>query len=163
MKSLSVSIEETATPEQVEEVRALLAEVGLDAEVEASYMTKSLTVVAIATLTIVAGGFLQQAGADAYERLRDGAIKLVKRKHSPEQAEDLQVIIEDADSGVIILGLEHATDEGVRELERYSTDFARAGGEWNELRWMDGRWWRPSENAPKGREALDPNAWEQPS
>lgn len=176
MTSLSVALEDSASTRDVEAVRAVFADVP-EVEVRASYSEKSLIVAALIMLSgglvwtaktaaqAYIEGFAGAAGEDHYVLLKE---RLKRAKQARSLDEDaVRLVFYDEPSGVSVVGLDDTTDEGARELGRYVLDLQRAAGDYGQITWRDGHWWRtvdqPGPRVVNGAEPLDPDDWPLPN
>lgn len=176
MSTLSISIERSADDEEVEAVRAALAELGVEAEVAANYGRKAVGADDAAILFFLAmlytwcKSFTEASGKKAGDLTTEEAFvqfkKLVtkaieSRKHKPE------VIVQDDESGVTFVNFDEVPEEGIRELGQCLSNLQAAAGEWGSLKWADGRWWRQTEEngseVVDGWEPINPSDWVRPN
>ena len=126
---LQIQMHEAFPEDEVEAVREYAREWDRDADVTASMVTKSTTVVLIVVVFVgsqFATGFLNEAGADAYKGLKS-FIKGLRAR----MKEESQIVLEDDEGWEIVLG----PDTPNEALEHLPGDVRSAAGESQQIFW----------------------------
>ena len=126
---LKVIIEGEASEVEVAAVRDVFAEFGIEAEVKAAYLRRSMGLLPWAMmievpLCVLAKGFLQAAGADAWRVLRDLVKRLFEERNRSGRPEGA-IEIRDLDTHTIVIFSNQVTDEGFETFVR--GDFGPGG------------------------------------
>ncbi len=143
--SSSVMMDRGASAEEIEAVRRVFSEVGVQATIRASYAQLSelppWMVMALLPLTAFLTGLGAEAGKDAYQRLK-GLVKALHAARAASRQPPGNVVLEDADSHAQIALSPKLPDEAFRKLFDLDVDSLPSGpvhfdverGEWFSFR-----------------------------